>query len=267
MPGDVSSALELSSAAGWNQTAGDWYRLLHLSPGGCRCIEDAGKVIATTTLLPYGTQLAWIGMVLTSSAFRRQGLAKKLIEDAIASAERCGIRTLKLDATEEGRPLYESLGFVVDKQIERWERDGEESNSTIRRSGHAHSLAEHLCSLDTEAFGACRKDLLTLLTTAGNFEAGSKGFVFSRPGRTARYLGPCIARSKNAAIELITLHLERCVRAARWYWDLFPSNQEAARCAASLGFTRRRVLWRMSRGEAVQSDDSMVYAIAGFELG
>jgi ribosomal protein S18 acetylase RimI-like enzyme len=267
MPRDVSSALELSSAAGWNQTAGDWYRLLDLAPVGCRCVEDAGKVIATTTLLPYGTRLGWIGMVLTSSAYRRQGLARKLIEDAIASAERCGIHTLKLDATEEGRTLYESLGFVVENQIERWGRDGEESNSTIRIAGHAHSPFEELCSLDAEAFGASRKELLKLLASAGNCEATSNGFVFSRPGRTARYLGPCVARSKNAAMPLITAHLERSVRATRWFWDLFPSNPEAARCAESLGFTRRRVLWRMSRGEVMQNNDAMVYAIAGFELG
>jgi hypothetical protein len=206
-------------------------------------------------------------MVLTSSAYRRQGLAKKLIEDAIASAERYRIHTLKLDATEEGRPLYESFGFVVESQIERWGRDGEESNSTIRIAGHAPSPFEQLCSLDAEAFGTPRKELLKLLATAGNCDAASNGFVFSRPGRTARYLGPCAASSKNAAMQLITAHLQRSVRATGWFWDLFPSNREAVRCAESLGFTRRRVLWRMSRGEAVQNNDAMVYAIAGFELG
>ena len=44
-------------------------------------------------------------------------------------------------------------------------------------------------------------------------------------------------------------------------------NPEAVRCATELGFTRRRVLWRMRRGEAIKNNDAMVYAIAGFELG
>ena len=42
---------------------------------------------------------------------------------------------------------------------------------------------------------------------------------------------------------------------------------EAVRCAEEFGFTRRRVLWRMRRGEMMENNDAMVYAIAGFELG
>src|ERR1700755_2441163 len=93
-PGDIPSAMALSTAAGWNQTSEDWHRILRLSPRGCRCICAAGEVIATTTLLAYGTELAWIGMVLTRPEYRRKGLARRLIEDAIASAERDSIATL-----------------------------------------------------------------------------------------------------------------------------------------------------------------------------
>ena len=118
--------MELSTAANWNQMPEDWCRIMQLSSEGCRCIEDAGKIVATATLLPYGTRLAWIGMVLTRPEYRRQGLARRLMEDAIVAAERRGIQALKLDATDEGRPLYENLGFVVEKTVERWGRDGGE---------------------------------------------------------------------------------------------------------------------------------------------
>jgi GNAT superfamily N-acetyltransferase len=267
VPGDISSALELSASANWNQTQEDWYRILELAPGGCRCIDDAGKVIATTTLLPYGTRLAWIGMVLTSNEHRRQGLARKLIEDAIASADQRAIRVLKLDATDEGRPLYESLGFVVEQRVERWVHNGEGLNCAKENDSHAHPLSGQLVSLDAEAFGASRRVLLELLANAGACNAAPEGFVFSRPGRAARYLGPCVARSETAAAHLISAHLEANASESGWYWDLLPSNRAAQRCAESLGFTRRRVLWRMSRGAGIEKDDAMVYAIAGFELG
>ena len=52
-----------------------------------------------------------------------------------------------------------------------------------------------------------------------------------------------------------------------WYWDLLPSNLKAVHCAERFGFTRRRVLWRMRRGEVIENNDAMIYAIAGFELG
>src|ERR1700759_1624119 len=91
---DIASAMELTVAAGWNQTPEDWNRILGLSPHGCRCIEAAEEVVATTTLLAYGTDLAWLGMVLTRPEHRRQRLATRLMEDAIAHAKRDGISTL-----------------------------------------------------------------------------------------------------------------------------------------------------------------------------
>ncbi len=285
MPNDVSSAMELSIAANWNQTPEDWHRIMYLSAEGCRCIEDAGKIVATATLLPYGTRLAWIGMVLTRPEYRRRGLARLLLEDIIAIAERRGIHTLKLDATEEGRPLYEHLGFVVEKIVERWGRDGKElsssmtdmDRSTVTKDEHSGSnISDGLFDLDAEAFGVSRKGLLELLSHSGSRNVTSHSYIFSRPGRTARYLGPCIANSDTEARQLIAAHLEDTANTREekedaashgWYWDILPANAEAVRCAESLGFTRRRALWRMRRGQMMENNDAMVYAIAGFELG
>ena len=286
MPSDVPSAMELSTAANWNQMPEDWCRIMQLSSEGCRCIEDAGKIVATATLLPYGTRLAWIGMVLTRPEYRRQGLARRLMEDAIVAAERRGIQTLKLDATDEGRPLYENLGFVVEKTVERWGRDGGElvpakadvNHDDVARQDHSLGLhiSDELFALDTEAFGRPRKELLEALSNSGSRNATSDGYVLSRPGRTARYLGPCVASSEAEASLLIAAHLEDPANMGRecegskscnWYWDLLPANPEAVRCAEKFGFTRRRVLWRMRRGEMMDNNDAMVYAIAGFELG
>lgn len=271
IPGDVPSAMELVTAANWNQTTEDWCRIMQLPTAACRCIEDAGKVIATATLLPYGVHLAWIGMVLTRPEYRRQGLARRLMEDVIAIAEHRGIHTLKLDATDEGRPLYESLGFVVEKTVERWGRDYEESNTRNRHpatQGHSDSpqLSDELFSLDIEAFGVKRKGLLQALSHSGKAHTTAGGYVLSRPGRTAQYLGPCVAGSESEAQRLIGAHLEG-EQNSNWYWDLLPSNSAAIRCARNFGFSHRRTLWRMRRGEIIENNDAMVYAIAGFDLG
>jgi predicted GNAT family acetyltransferase len=269
--------MELSTAANWNQTPEDWCRIMQLFAEGCRCIEDAGKIVATTTLLPYGTRLAWIGMVLTRPEYRRQGLAKRLMEDAILAAERRGIHTLKLDATDEGRPLYENLGFVVEKTVERWGRESRGSARPKTGADHTDIARQHSCfvpyisdelfALDAKAFGVPRKGLLDVLSNSGKRNATRDSYVLSRPGRTTRYLGPCVASSHAEARLLIAAHLEGSSKSCSWYWDLLPANPEAARCAESFGFTRRRVLWRMRRGEVMENNDAMVYAIAGFELG
>lgn len=243
---------------------------MQLSPKGCRCIKDAEKVIGTTTLLPYGTHLAWIGMVLTRPEHRRRGLAKRLVEDAIATAEQLGIRTLKLDATDQGRPLYESLDFTVETPIERWGRDRSERHPATKESNlHCNAqLPSALISLDTKAFGVERSALLETLFRSGMCNASANGYVLSRPGRSARYLGPCVANSQAEAEKLIVAHLESPdIQQENWYWDMLSTNQAALSCAEKLGFTRRRLLWRMRREQVIQNNDAMVFAIAGFELG
>ena len=43
--------------------------------------------------------------------FRRKGLAKKKLEFLIEEAKSRKVTEISLDATEKGRPLYESMGF------------------------------------------------------------------------------------------------------------------------------------------------------------
>ena len=271
-PDDVASAMELSIAANWNQTPEDWYRIMQLSPGGCRCIEDGGKIVASASLLPFGMQLAWIGMVLTRPEYRRQGLARQLMEDAMATAERSSIRTLKLDATDEGRPLYESLGFVVEEVVERWGRDSGEFLAAQEKPDLGGDDSSNVCAAllaqDRAAVGVDRGELLEALSAAGRCNASENGYALSRPGRVARYVGPCVANSEEEARRLVAAHLDVEARDhCHWYWDLLPANPGAVRVATRFGFTCRRSLWRMRRGESIKNNDAMVYAIAGFELG
>ncbi|MBR2820416.1 MAG: GNAT family N-acetyltransferase, partial [Clostridiales bacterium] len=49
--------------------------------------------------------------VYTRNEYRRQGLARKMVEMLIEDAWNKGATEISLDATKLGRPLYESLGF------------------------------------------------------------------------------------------------------------------------------------------------------------
>jgi GNAT superfamily N-acetyltransferase len=259
---DVAPAMMLSTAAGWNQTDEDWRRMLRLSPEGCWCVEDQGGVVATATLVMFG-ELGWIGMVLTDPAYRRRGLARALMQTALDHAEALGARTLKLDATEFGRALYESLGFVTEEIVERWERVGE-WRSTIQ--GEDVEDSSFAARVDGEAFGADRSRLLRDLGAHGPSSASQHGFAMARVGRTGLYLGPCVSESAEEAEQLIRGLMEANAR-ARWYWDLLPSNLAAVALAKRSGFERQRSLWRMRRGEPRDGDTTKMYAIAGFEFG
>lgn len=49
--------------------------------------------------------------VYTRADYRRRGISKKMVEILIDDAKENGVTEISLDATEMGRPLYESLGF------------------------------------------------------------------------------------------------------------------------------------------------------------
>lgn len=265
---DVGAAVNLSNLAGWNQTEADWKLLLELEPEGCLGIESDGQIIATATIACYGDRLAWLGMVLTHPQYRRRGFARRLLESALNIAAGRGVRSIKLDATEQGAPLYRSLGFETEQEIQRWSGDhqpalaavsgGRRTISNTRRTGGNFAL-------DRQAFGADRSRLLCLLADNGHAFANGNGFALARPGSRAWFLGPCVARTPEAARALIELCL--ATHAGAWFWDLLPVNREAAWVATDLGFHPERKLLRMVKGQEVRGDEQMTYAGAGFEFG
>lgn len=260
---ELGQALDLSSLTGWNQTADDWRMLLELEPEGCFAVEADGRVAATAALVCYGTRLAWVGMVLTRPEYRRRGFATYLVAALLARADALGVATVMLDATEQGAPIYETLGFHATQPVERWSRAGAGANA-ITVGGPA---PEGAWWKDDEAvFGADRSRLLATLAERGSLRLGAGGYLLSRAGRVSRYLGPCVAGSVAEAREMI----EQCIEseaAGSWMWDLLPQNGEAVRLATALGFAPVRKLVRMTRGRELREKTERMYAIAGFELG
>lgn len=258
---DIPGAAQLSAEAGWNQTAEDWQTLLELSPEGCLAIEVDRHLAATTTLLCYERRLAWIGMVLTKAEYQRRGFAKRLLARAVENAETMGIATIKLDATDQGQPLYERLGFRSEQEIERWSRPGENAQLPAHRT----SMEEPWHDLDSQVFGTDRSELLKRLARLNSPTSISQSYLFTRPGRVTAYLGPCVSEDARTARDLI----EGCVVNSQcaWSWDLFPRNQDAVALARDLGFSPKRHLVRMARGKELRERENAIYAIAGFELG
>ncbi len=80
--------------------------------------ENDGAIVATCTafrqigrsnvLLDVTVMLA--GMYVLP-AYRGRGIARELAQWALAWCRECGCKTVRLHASQMGRPLYESLGF------------------------------------------------------------------------------------------------------------------------------------------------------------
>jgi GNAT superfamily N-acetyltransferase len=260
-PADIPAALRLSTEAGWNQTAEDWQLLLELAPDGCFGIEIDGELASTATMVCYASDLAWIGMVLTHERYRGRGFAKRLLTKLISLADESHIRSVKLDATEQGQPVYEKFGFRGEQPVER-------SHATILKVDPASSpyseLSPRSLVTDLQAFAVDRSPLLRRLSLRNRMFAIDDSFVMTRPGRLCNYFGPCIASDPAAARALIERALSD---GGNWCWDLFPANTSAVELAREFGFSPKRRLLRMVRGAALRGDERAIYALAGFELG
>ncbi len=270
---DVPWAWELSYQAGWNQLPNDWRLLLELEPEGVFVADDDGCRCGTASVVTYGQELGWIGMVLVEQEFRQQGIATMLVERCLTALRRRGVRSAWLDATDAGRQVYRKMGFHDERPIIRYAGAACASEQQGNR-GRAMTPAdlESIRSLDESAFGVVRGSLLARLLNHGrgwlaDGRTTPHGFGLSRLGREADYIGPIIAQNAETA-EAIVTNLLNALAGRQVYWDIPGGNPHATALAERLGFTPRRDLTRMCLGTPTHTGQAeQVYAAAGFELG
>ncbi|HUQ90279.1 MAG TPA: GNAT family N-acetyltransferase [Bryobacteraceae bacterium] len=263
-PFDVQQAEALSTEAGWNQTRQDWQRLIDLAPDGCFGASADGKLVSTTVALVYGKPLAWIGMVLTTESQRGKGYARNLLRQALDYVDAAGVTCTKLDATDQGRPVYAKLGFIDERPVARWHRDPSPSQAQAPPTEKTIDF-----QLDREAFGVDRSKLLRDLAQHQIYSIPGKGFALARPGRHAWHFGPCVARAGATAEALLMAFLARHGEEPS-VLDFCEDNDDAMRIAAGAGYQPRRRLIRMYRGDKrgiPLAASPLIYAMAGFEAG
>lgn len=265
---DVAAAMDLKRLAGWNQTEADWRTLLQLEPDGCFAAVLDDQLIGTTTTTRYGSELAWIGMVLVRPDQRRRGIATKLLETALNYLD-AKVSTVKLDATADGKHVYERIGFEVESLVERWSRSGERIGFKI--VSQTMDQCDGMLQLDRGVFGADRSRLLKMLLanswlrSTRAADGSLTGYALARSGSDAGYVGPVVTQEKSAAIELLDQLLEP-LRASPVYIDVNRNWGDCRQLLSERGFAKQRDLIRMKRGPAIPTSAS-VFAIAGPEIG
>jgi predicted N-acetyltransferase YhbS len=269
----ISAGMRLSRLAGWNQTESDWRRVLKHDPQGCfvACLDN--RVVGTTTSTVYGTDLAWIGMVLVDPDHRRRGIATQLMEVTIRTLRSRGVKTIKLDATPEGRPVYAALGFTEETRIERWmgTRPAGKADFQIWRP----EVRQKVMALDRRAFGAERVALLDSLIvdssvmplTISASEGELQGYALARRGTLACYIGPVVATDQQTAASLLDGMFDQ-LNGREVFIDINTRFQAAAQIIGTRGFVKQRDFMRMRFGpENSLETSALIFAIAGPEIG
>lgn len=88
-------------------------------------VNDAGEDVGCATLCCIGLmptfdhptgRRAHLMNVYTRAAYRRQGVARRMVERLLEEAKRQGVTEVSLDTTAAGRPLYEACGFAPSEE-------------------------------------------------------------------------------------------------------------------------------------------------------
>jgi GNAT superfamily N-acetyltransferase len=268
---DLPLGLRLSCQAGWNQVEADWQRFLDVQPDGCFVAEWDGTAVGTTVTTIFGP-VAWVAMVLVEESNRGRGIGKALLNYALGFLDRRHVATVRLDATPQGRPLYERLGFVAQFQLARHE-------GALPPTGDGNGLKPAstdewpaLVALDQSVTHTDRSRILLHLfaeqpenVRAVRSDGRLAGFLTARPGRRAIQIGPCIAARDAGAV----LFADACDRYAgrHVFLDIPVSNTAATRLAESQGLTVQRHLTRMCLGTPLVERVEWLWAGSGPEKG
>jgi len=268
---DIPAGMRLKELAHWNQTEADWELFLAANPEGCFVSEVDGRVAGTVATIIYENRFAWIGMVLVDPEFRKRGIGTALLKQAIDHLDSHNVPCMRLDATPQGKPVYEKLGFVDECEIERWRL----SRSPLQTSsGMTTPDCEKALLLDREVFGADRGMLLRgLAESAPEFvqildgPAGVAGYALGRHGSHSDCLGPWVASDQGVAEQMLDNFLSQSERESIVV-DCVKSNPWSRSALVARGFEFERPLTRMRRGENTHPGrPELICGIMGPEFG
>jgi GNAT superfamily N-acetyltransferase len=270
----LAGCLALSKSANWNQNEADWRLMLGFGRGWGIAIGDPmrdGTLAASTLVLPYGSSVAWIAMVLVLPEHRRKGYASRLLRVAIKDLQDRGQIPI-LDATPAGQEVYRQEGFRATWGFKRFSLSAPSCEISEEKDIRKINPDDwpRILELDRQAFGADRevvlRNLAQRLPQAALVADG--GFVLAREGREATQIGPLVARDERAARGLLAAALRQVNPPV--YLDLLDSRLETRMWLEERGFAFQRPFTRMvhATGPAVAPGDaSLVHCPAGPELG
>ncbi|MED4204859.1 GNAT family N-acetyltransferase [Neobacillus mesonae] len=209
---DIKGLIELSASVGWDY---DKYEIRTvLSTGKIFGHKNSeGKIVSSAAIIPYDTNLASIGMVIVNKEYRGLGLGKEITQKCMDSES--NDISIMLIATEEGKPLYEKMGFITVDRVHKYICDQYNvkkilNNGTLSIVDFTENDFPQIVNIDRAAFGDKRSKFLhkriiqsEQCVVVKDHKSNIVGYGISILGPMNLILGPIVAPdSLTAAIIL-----------------------------------------------------------------
>jgi len=273
--GDLPAIAGLRESVGWG--VADWALRAVIGQSHARClvaVDGAGTLAGVGSGIVYGP-LGFIGNMIVAEAHRRRGVGSAILGAVAEYLEGAGCTRLELNATSDGRPLYERHGFrsLGHSATARIPRDADLSTDpavAVRRASRADLDA--LAAYDRPRFGGDRRILLELLVDT----PGMTTLLAEGPGGVAGYtcvrtdesrIGPMLAEAPPVAAAVLREAFALLPHVPDLRLNLPPNNRAGAAWLEQLGVNVEPWDGRMGRGPAIPRRDDTVYGLAMGALG
>jgi len=206
---DVPGTHALSEDLRWPHRPADWEQVFAHAEGVV--VECDGRIVATAQRWRWGGRYATIGLVIVAPDCQGHGLGGKLMHSLLDGLD--GYSVL-LQATAQGRGLYERLGFVHTGELRQHQGVAQptpliamQPGWRVRPAGANEAAA--LKKLDTAARGMPRdaliEDLLAIADSCVvlDHESEPRGFAMLRRFGRGHTIGPVVAPDAEGAKVLI----------------------------------------------------------------
>jgi ribosomal protein S18 acetylase RimI-like enzyme len=209
---DIPGIIDLSTLVNWDY---DKYEIGTVMSSGkiFGHKNSEGKIVSSAAIIPYDNNLASIGMVIVNKDFRGLGLGKEATQQCLDFVS--SDTSIMLIATEEGKPLYEKMGFSIVDSVHKYLCDTYTAVKPLKNNGvsidefNERDFTEIL-NIDKAAFGDKRsnflhnrinqsKQCLVVKDNKGNII----GYGISILGPINLLLGPIVAPDFQTAVLLL----------------------------------------------------------------
>lgn len=272
---DLPAIAGLRESVGWGVSA--WALRAVIGQPHARCLvatEDSGRLAGVGSGIVYGP-LGFVGNMIVAEAHRRRGVGSAILEEVTTYLEDAGCTRLELNATSDGRPLYErhgfrSLGRSATARIPRGTDLTPDPDVAVRPASSA-DMAD-IAAYDATRFGGDRRFLLELIvrepaTTTLLAERGDGlgGYACLRVDESR--VGPILAEAPGIAAALLREAFTTLPNAAEIRLNLPPNNGPGAAWLEHLGVPVEPWDGRMGRGTPIQRRDDTIYGMTVGALG
>lgn len=252
---DLAYASSLTLAENWHsETLEEFEGFFSHAPEGCLIVERDGRPVAIGVATPY-RDAGFLGQIVVAPAARGQGVGSLIVDALLSCLQRMGVRSVCLDATEAGAPLYERHGFRKIQPSLRYSGKVRGASHTHVRSMLAGDL-DRVCSLDRLWWSQDRRfflerrwklypDLCHVLEQDGAIE----GYVLARRRGDKLWIGPWCTATHVAAPEALLEALAPPGAEVQVHAGVLASSTRAVHALDRLGLEQSAAApWRMVWG-------------------